>query len=49
MIGLEKKMNVFHLLGERRFFKNRFITAHLWTLLEGNHRFWDLVLIDFIS
>jgi len=29
IIGLEENMNVFHLLGERRFFKNRFITAYL--------------------
>ncbi len=40
MIGLEEKINVFQLLGKRRFLKDRFIPAHLWALLEGYHGFW---------
>ncbi len=47
MIGLEERMNVFHLLGERRFLKNRFITAHLWALLEGNYGCWGIRYLDF--
>ncbi|GEM_PF-3487662 len=50
MIGLEGKIYVFSIsfftFCERRFLKNRFITAYLWSLLEGYYRFWANFSLD---